>query len=455
MLGQRKAREIGERVLALSTADQTEAVIIVEDNALTRFANSTIHQNVAEYQTKVQVRTVIGKRVGRASTYDLSDAALENAVEAAVTATQLQPEDPDFVSLPEPAPIQEIAAFDQETATFSPEARARAVGDICHQARENDLLAAGAFSSGIYELAVMNSLGVFAYYQATLADLNTVIMSDDSSGYAAATSWKVGEIDAEAVGLEAVDKALRSRNPREIEPGRYPVVLEEYAVEDFVEMLGLMGFGAQSMQEGWGFTAGRLGQRLLSEKISIRDDGLDPTGWPLPFDFEGVPRQRVDLIERGIAKAVVYDTYRAGKDNTRSTGHHLPRAVGFRPITSYGVSIGALPSNVFVATGEATLEEMIASTERGLYVTRFHYTRPVVRKQAVVTGMTRDGTFLIEKGEIAYPLKNLRFTQSYLEALSGVEMVGRTAKLMRGMPGNNRVPALKLSGFQFTGVTEF
>ena len=193
---------------------------------------------------------------------------------------------------------------------------------------------------------------------------------------------------------------------------------------------------------------GKIGQQIVDPRISIWDDGLDPAGIPLPFDFEGVPKQRVDLIEEGVARGVVYDSYRAGKEEGKaSTGHALPA-----PNT-----MGPFPLNTFFGPGDATLEEMIASTERGIYVTRFHYTRPVEPTKVVITGMTRDGTFLIENGEIAYPVKNLRFTQSYLEALNHVEMIGREPRLLLGLGdiARDSVPALKLGKFTFTGATEF
>jgi len=447
MLGEEKIREITTKVLSLSQADQTEVLVFSDDSQLTRFANSYIHQNVAERDVQVRVRAVVGKRIGVASTNDLSSDSLEKVVETALAMARLQPENPDFISLPEPAPISEVRAFSEATAGFTPEARARAVGSICRRAVENDLVASGAFNTSVQEIAVANSLGVFAYFPTTLADLKTVIMGDDSSGYGASIAWDVEQMDAEAVGAEAVDKALRGRNPREIEPGRYTVILEEYATEDILEMLSYVGLGALAVQEGRSFMCDRFGEQIVGSAISLWDDGLDPRGLPLPFDFEGVPKERVSLIENGVAMNVVYDSYTAGKEGKASTGHGLPAPNTFGPI----------PVNMFMAPGQATLEEMITSTERGILVTRFWYTRPVHPKLAIITGMTRDGTFLIEKGEVAYPVKNLRFTQSYLDALSSVEMVGRTTKLVHSVfeLNGNHVAALKLGEFEFTGVTEF
>jgi predicted Zn-dependent protease len=213
-------------------------------------------------------------------------------------------------------------------------------------------------------------------------------------------------------------------------------------------MMAYTGLGAVAMQEGRSFMVGKIGQQIVDPRVSIWDDGLDPAGIPTPFDFEGVPKQRVDFIEKGVARGVVYDSYRAGKEEDKeSTGHALPAPN----------SMGPFPLNTFFAPGDATVEEMIESTERGVYVTRFHYTRPVEPTKLVITGMTRDGTFLIENGEIAYPVKNLRFTQSYLEALNNVEGIGREPQLLSGFSGlfRSSIPALKLGGFNFTGATEF
>jgi predicted Zn-dependent protease len=295
---------------------------------------------------------------------------------------------------------------------------------------------------------VANSLGTFAYYPTTSADINTVVMGDTSSGYASALALDVWDLDLEALAREAVTKCLRSQNPRPLEPGEYTVILEPYAVQDLVQMMAWTGFSALAYQEGRSFMAGKIGQQIVDPRVSIWDDGLSAEGLPWPFDFEGVPKQRVDLIEKGVARGVVYDSYRAGKEGGQaSTGHALPAPNAFGPF----------PLNTFFAQGTSTVEEMIAGTERGLYVTRFHYTRPVEPSKVVVTGMTRDGTFLIEDGEIASPVKNLRFTQSYLEALNRVEMIGREPRLLLGMAGMAResVPALKLDKFTFTGATEF
>jgi predicted Zn-dependent protease len=448
MLGESRIEQIADAILARSTADQTEVVVLAGDSALTRFANSTIHQNVAETDAEVSIRVVLGTRVGVAKTNSLQDEALAEALETAVTIARLQPENPQFRSLPGPLPLSEVASFSGATAKCTPERRARGVGAICLLAREAGVVASGALTTAILEIAVANSLGTSAYHATTYADINAVIMSETSAGYAAALTQDVTELDFEEIGREALEKCLHSQNPRRLDPGDYPVILEPYAVQDLVQMMAYTGFGAVAYQEGRSFMVGKLGQQIVAPSISIWDDGLDPRGMPLPFDFEGVPKQRVALIEKGVARGVVYDSYRAGKEEDKtSTGHALPAPNAFGP----------LPLNTFFAPGEGSMEEMVASTKRGIYVTRFWYTRPVEPTKVVVTGTTRDGTFLVENGEIAYPVRNLRFTQGYLEALNQVEMVGSETRLLSGLGdiGRDSVPALKLGKFRFSGATEF
>jgi predicted Zn-dependent protease len=279
-------------------------------------------------------------------------------------------------------------------------------------------------------------------------------MTDDSSGYAADASWRVEDIDVVACGEEAIDKALRSRNPRSIEADFYPVILEPYAAHDILSTL-TGAAGADAVQEGRSWMSGRRGEELMSPLVSIWDDGLDPAGWPLPFDFEGVPRRRVDVVRRGVVGDAMYDRQRAAEEEGQeTTGHALPATNPFSPWLNAS-RLGPTSLHGFMGTGESTLDEMIATTDRGLYVTRFWYTRTVHPREAVITGMTRDGTFLIEGGELTTPVRNLRFTQSYVEALEGTEAVGREARLLWTDPGILSAPALKLRAFNFTGTTEF
>ncbi|MCS7286097.1 MAG: TldD/PmbA family protein [Anaerolineae bacterium] len=445
MIGEEKARLICQKVLSFSKADQTEVLLIGYNRQLTRFANSYIHQNVYESDVQLRVRVIIGKRVGVAVTNRLDDLSINQVVDNAMAIARLQPENPNFKSLPRPAPVPEVKVFDDKVASLSPSDKAETVGKICRRARELGLVASGAYSSETFEVAVANSLGIFAYSPGTELSFSTVIMSDTGSGYAAGIGWQLESLDPEALGEEAMQKALKSRNPREIPPGIYPVILQEYAVADMIATLAYLGMGALAVQEGRSFMCDNFGKQIMSPLISIWDDGLDPSGLPRPFDFEGVPKQKVIIIEKGVAKNVVFDSYTAGIEGRDSTGHALPA-----PNT-----MGPLPINLFMASGSSSLEEMLSSLDKGLLITRFHYTVPVDPKRTVVTGMTRDGTFWVEKGEVAYPVKNLRFTQNYVKAFAAAEAVASYARLVPTDMGGVRAPAIKIAEFEFTGVTEF
>ena len=448
MLGESEIRRIVDGVMGASRADQTEVEVFWHASALTRFANNYIHQNVEQTDVDVRVRAVIGQRVGVASTNETSPEALARAATRAYEIAQHQRENEHFRSLPRPQPVPEANAYVEATARCGPEERAAVVAQVCDASSRAGLTAAGAYHTTSQELAIANSLGVFAHHAETQADINTVTMSPTSSGYAARVSMDAGDIDGEAVGQEAVDRALRGVNPVAVEPGEYEVILEPYAVTDLLDFFSYLSFGALPFMEKRSFMSGRIGEPVMDEKISIWDDGHSADGIPSPFDYEGVPRQRVDFIENGVARGVVWDSYLAGKypGDHHSTGHALPA----------GVTFGALPLNMFMAPGDATREQMIASTKRGIWISRFWYTRTVHPLNVVTTGMTRDGTFLVEDGKVVGPVKNLRFTQDYVAALNGVDMVGRDATLVLGDIGGGirRVPALKLAKWNFTGVSE-
>src|SRR3954469_621702 len=314
LLGWAGFEALAARVLAASKADQTEIAVIGVDSALTRFANSGIHQNVSERNIEVRVRAIAGKRQGVATTNDMSDSALARVAERALEAAQRQPEDPTLPDLPQPRSPDRVASFSQVTADCSPEQRARMVEPVCRLATEAGLRASGACSTETTEIGIANSRGVLRHELRSHANFLTVVLDDEGSGYAEETARDVDAIDAEALGREAVDKAVRSRGAVRIEPGEYPVVLEEYAVGEMLMYLAYMGFGALSLQEGTSFLRGRLGQLIANPRISVRDDAHDPSGLPASFDYEGVPKQRVDLIAKGIGAGVVYDTRTAARD---------------------------------------------------------------------------------------------------------------------------------------------
>lgn len=447
MLGERAAMALLERALAASAAPETDIYLSGQDLALTRFANNAIHQNVAHSNLTLNIRAVDGRRLGRATTNDLSEAGLRRALETAHQNARLLPEDPDFHGLPEPetaaaADSRPVASWDEAAAGCSPATRAAAVAEVCRQGASAGLNTAGACRTGVQESAVISSRGVRAYYAATFAGLIVTTRSADSAGWAKGGGWRWADLDINALAAEAVGKAVAGRNPQAVAPGEYAVVLDPYAVDDILEALSLYGMGAQAVQEGRSWMAGLQGQAAMSPAVTIWDDGADAAGWPQTFDAEGMPRRRVSLIAGGVVQGPVHNSYTAGKEGRRSTGHQ-----------AYFVG-PPIASNLFMQTGPSSVAEMIAGTRRGLYITRFFYTRLAHNRGCVMTGMTRDGVWLIEHGEIAGPVKDLRFTQSYVEALAGVEAVGRESRLILNEVGfATRVPALKLARFNFTGAT--
>lgn len=445
MIEPARLTEIIELVLRHSTADATEVMVWAEQNNLTRFANSTIHQNVAETNVQVRVRAVAGRRQGVAASNDVRPEKLTALADQALQAARLQPEGDADVLLAGPATYESVQGYSAATADCSPQRRAEAVTSVCRLSDEAGLVASGAFSAGAWAIALGNTRGLAAQHAGSSANFTTVIMSEDSSGYAQSSAWNIDDLDVETLGREAIDTARRSRQPRRIEAGVYPVVLRPYATASILGTLGYLGLGALALQEKRSFMTDRLGRYIASPLVNIWDDGLDPRGIPMPFDYQGVPKQRVSLIHNGVAQSVVYDLETAHREGRQSTGHGLPSPNTFGPT----------PMHLFMTAGDVPLEGLIASVDRGLLITRFHYTVPVHPRQTTTTGMTRDGTFWIEKGEIAYPVKNLRFTQSYLEALDNVEILGREARLIDDGEGAAWAPAFKCSAFRFTGVTEF
>lgn len=444
LLGKSRFEALADRLLNASTADQTEVAVIGVDSALTRFANSGIHQNVAERNVQIRIRAIAGKRSGVATGNDMSDSALAQILERAVEAAKRQPEDPELPDLPGPLPAEPVPSFSQATADCTPVQRARMVGPICAFAVEHGLRASGACSTETAEIGVANSRGVRRHELRSSSSLLTVILDDQGSGYAQQTARDVDAIDAEALGREAVDKAVRSRGAERIEPGEYPVVLEEYAVGEMLVYLAYMGFGALSLQEGTSFLRGRLGQPVVDPRISIFDDALDPIGLLASFDYEGVPKQRVDLIAHGTGAGVVYDTRTAVREGKRSTGHALPAPNTFGPFTSH----------LMMGAGDTPRSELAKGIERGLWVTRFNYVNVVKSDRAVLTGLTKDGTYLIEHGEVTRPVKNLRFTDGVLDAWSGLSALGSERRLMEGWGGAVLAPAMRLDRFRFTGVSD-
>ena len=441
------ALRLAEAVLAEALrqdVSEAEVLVMAEESALTRFANSEIHQNVAETNVVVNLRCVVGRRVGVASSGRTDAEGIRTLAESASAIARVVEELDDWSGLPAPTEVQPVPlGYSQATAQASPEFRAGAVRAVIEAADAAGVIAYGSFATGTDSTAVANSHGIRVAGTRTSSQLITVSMGPDGgTGYAEAAAVDATTIDAAALGREASDKARATGNAVSIEPGDYPVVLEEYAVVDLLDMLGYLGFSALAVQEERSFF--EPGKRIGSDLVTLTDDGADPAGLPMWFDYEGVAKQRVELVDQGICRGVVYDAQTAARDGVASTGHGLPAPNPYGPY----------PINMVMAPGTASREDLIGGLDRGLLVTRFHYTNPVHPKLAIVTGMTRDGTFLVEGGRVVGPVKNLRYTQSYLDAIAGTVAVARDRRTLRGFLGGVVVPAVRIEGWTFTGGTE-
>jgi predicted Zn-dependent protease len=450
MIGKEKLLKKLESILAHSTADQTEIVYIGDEFGLTRFANSFIHQNVYENNCRVLFRSVLGKRVGVASTNSLVDADLKQTLDNSIEIARSRAENPKFPGLPKAGKYKQLATFDKATARYTPMQRAKTVQKVIAEATKQGFTMAGAYSTSSGEIAIVSSRGMRAYQPVTAASINMVTMSDTSSGYASAVSRRISGIDFKALAKTAVDKCKLSQNPQALEPGEYEVILEPAAVAEVMEWLNYTGFGSKSFQQGRSFLASRIGRKITSEKITIYDNALDPKAIAFPFDFEGVPKKKVMLIDKGVAKGVVYDSMAAVKSKTKSTGHALPATESAE---------GALGLNIVVAPGKTPKAKMISGVKRGILVTRFHYINGLIdTRNSVLTGMTRDGTFLIENGEIKYGIKNLRFTDSMMRAFKSTVAISKESQLIAAWwssVGCVSVPTIHLGSFKFSGKTEF
>jgi PmbA protein len=438
--------DIAARALKASRADETLLLVESYERALTRFGENEIHQNITENHLRLTVQAAVGKKVGvaRGNVNDAADAG--NVAEMAFAIARVQGEKEDYAGLAEPGDVPAVKGFSEATAGYAADQRADAAGLVIGAARAAKMKAAGSFRTEKGVFAVANSKGVLAQHPYTEVELVAVVMSDDASGYCEGGGWDAATLDVNALAEDAVRRAELSKNPREVEPGQYDLIVEPYGIDELFGWLAFVVFDTRSYQEGRSLLSKRMGDKIMGDNVTLVDDGLSAETIPLPFDFEGVPRQRVTLVDRGVASGLCYDLATAAKEGKKSTGHALPP----------GSSYGPFPLNLALEAGESSVEEMVSSMERGLYATRFHYVNGFVEPmQAVFTGMTRDGTFWVEDGEIKYGVKNLRWTESMLRAFSNVKMLGRDRKLVGVADGIRTVaPAVYFKDFTFTGTTE-
>jgi predicted Zn-dependent protease len=446
------ALEIASRALthAARAADEAEASVHSERSGLARFAGSTQHQPTLVDDTNVTVRAVRDRRVGVAVTNRTSEDGLREVAARAADAAERIREDPDFPGLPEPATPPDLDGYDDETAALGPAEQARLAAAAI--AATGETPAYGFFTSGSTELAVASTTGLEASQRVTDATVLVLAAAEGLSGYATQTSSAVSKVDPEACAREAAEKAARTSGAGELEPGVYRAVLEPYALGEMLQYFAWDTFGALGLLEERSYFAGRIGERIFDDKVSIADDCLDRNGLPKAFDFEGVPKQRVPLVEDGVARGVVWDrrtAKRAGGD-ARTTGHAPP-------VTSQ--AYGPLAFGISMAGGDAgSVDDLVAAVGDGIYVTRVHYLGIVDPRGGVLTGMTRDGTFRIRDGKVAEPLVNLRFTVAVPNMLADVPALSRRVTLVNQSdfygeryPIGALVPAIATAHFNITG----
>ena len=478
MLTQEQAGEIFDRIRKLSSADGVEVLFSGGRFALTRFANNVIHQNVAEENYNVSVRTAFGGQTARAATNRFDDESLRRVVESSEKLAKVQHPDSDLLPMPDAreassgagggpfdSPAGQVRATQakaitsrhfQSTAAITPELRAEGVRKIVGVAEKHKITTAGVFSSGESIDGIFNSRGLSRWHAQTSAEVSITMLAADSSGWQKASSPDVTNLDPLTLAETAAKKAVNSARPREIPAGKYTVILEPAAVLDIVGFM-FWDYSGMAILDQRSFLSGRIGTKLFGDNISIWDDVAHPLQAGSPFDGEGVERQRVGLVENGVMKRVVF----ARATAERMKHSEFKDKAGPIEATGHGFALpnemGEMPQNIVFAPGgdPQTVEQMIASTERGVLVTRLWYIREVEPFEKMLTGMTRDGTFYVENGRVQGGVRNLRFNESLIHMLSNVEAMSVPVRASGEESFDMVVPAMKVRDFNFTEVTKF
>jgi PmbA protein len=440
-------RRIIDSVLRLAKSigvAETEVHVDEVDESLTRFANNAIHQNVAERGLTVSVRTAVDGRTARATTNRVDEDSLRGAIEGSLSLAHSQPKDPKLLALPGKQRYRKVNRFAAPTAALTPEDRARAVRRACDLAVKHGQIAAGIFATGVSQTAVGNSRGLFATYRETHAEFSITMQEPPAASWAKANAGNVRDFDPQKLAERASEKAHLATDARELPPGHYTVILEPSAVLDIVGFL-FYDFSATALADKRSCLNDRMGKPIFGKNITVADDAYHPLQLGAPFDGEGMPRERIVLVDRGVPQNLVYSRSSAKLAKKKATGH------GFALPNEYGEA----PMNLVFGGGKSSMEEMIASTERGLLVTRLWYIREVDPYEKIMTGMTRDGLFLVEKGRVVSAVRNFRFNQSLLEMLRSVEMLGPSVRATGEEAFEMVVPAMKVNDFHFSEVTKF
>ncbi|MCC7430369.1 TldD/PmbA family protein [bacterium] len=442
MLTEEKFSELAEKIKKNSPAEETEISYLNFENSLTRFSNNFITQNVVKKSDSVSILLVKNGKTNRVDVNSFDDQTIQTAIKKGMEILELSKEHDDFLPLPQKQVYQKIPhSFYKNTATFSPEERAEAIAFSVGKTQAKGLQAAGIFSTTSTNFGVANSNGVFAFHNKTNAEFSLTTNSETSYGWANSTAHDVSKIKLQETTETAIQKCLSSQNPQSIDAGDYDVILEPTAFANILGYLNWNAFGTLAFLENRSFLSGKLGEKIFGENVTVFEDPYDEIFPGTSFDFEGMPKKTVKLVEKGVAKEMVQDRYTAQKMQTKSTGHALP----------FPNNAGPFPTSVKFYGGNSSLQEMIETTERGLLVTHFHYTNTLDHFNLILTGMTRDGLWLVENGKITKPVKNLRFTDSMVRVLNNVELLSKEVFFANG---SLVCPAAKVKNFHFSSKTE-
>jgi predicted Zn-dependent protease len=452
MLNSHDAKKITDRIIKFAKPyGQAELILINGSSSLTRYADNVITQNVHEAEdTQLLIRLI--KKNGKSARVvinQLDDSSVKQALKRAGDMADCQKQaDPNRLELTPRQKYETVNGYVEATAHLTPADRARLIKDAIIECKQRNLRGSGTYSNGVDSLSIANSRGMFAHHLSSSAEFAITCLSETSSARATKNTKDVNEINTVQLARTAAEKAIKAQNAVSVPAGPYTVVLEPMASVEFLFFMAYLGFGALSYQEGRSFLSGKLGKKVMGDNINISDNAYHPAISGMPFDFEGMPKKKVSLIEKGIAKNVVYDRLTARKAKTQSTGHGLPQPN----------AAGPMPSALILHPADSSVSEMIASTKKGLLVSEFHYTNVLDPLKLIITGMTRNGVYLIENGVVTKGVKNMRFTESVLAALSNVELIARDAELLKGFFGGSGgfvAPALKINNFNFSSETKF
>ncbi len=446
MIDKKRFDNIKDIIFNSSKANDIQINYFKNTSFLTRLANSYIHQNVHENNGNIVINVIFGKKTGVASTNDLTRKGLIKALRNAEKIAKLNPEDPDYPGLLQGIQVEYYKQFNQTTDKTTPKQRAEMLKQVVKLCSEKNVNASGFISTKTENFGVATTNGADCFSAISSSHLFIITDKGLGTGFAEENQVDFSKINFKKVAKTAIEKCLLSQNSISVDPGEYTVILEEAAVGEMLAYLTYFAFSTKGYHEGRSPLVGKIGKRVFGKNISITDNWNHKKASGIPYDSEGVKRSKISIVKDGIFKGLVYDNYYSKKHNVKNTGHALPP----------GMIYGPLPLNIALSKGKTTPEDMIRTTKKGILVTRFHYTNISDPMKTLYTGMTRNGTFLIKNGKIINSIKNMRFTQSIIDALNNVTQISNSQIFSGGfMGGGTVVPKLKIKKFNFTGKTDF